>query len=106
MFQAVGNNKSKYTGTQVLNVDLYATINGISSTFDGSYTLAIMKNGVEVILPNSTVSNIPEGQGFSISLMTDANLVNGDELEVFIRSNNNPKIKPVIVSEMIFKIEE
>jgi hypothetical protein len=38
--------------------------------------------------------------------MTDANLVNGDELEVFIRSNNNPKIKPVIVSEMIFKIEE
>jgi hypothetical protein len=106
LFQAVGNNKFKYTGTQVINVDLYATVNGISSTFDGSYTLAIMKNGVEVILPNSTVSNIPEGQGFSISLTTDASLVNGDELEVFIKSNNNPKIKPVIVSEMVFKIEE
>lgn len=105
-FKAEGNNKFVYTGKQVVNVDITADVRGISSNFKGSYTLVVMKNGVEKIEPNSTVSNIPQGQGFSLSLTTQTNMTSGDFLELYIKSNNNPDLKPLIITEMIFKIEE
>ena len=105
-FKSEGNNRFVYTGKQVVNVDVTASVIGTSSNFKGTYTLCIMKNGIEKIEPMSTVNNIPQGQGFSLNLNTQVDVTNGDFLEVHVKSNNNQDLNPLIINEMIFKLEE
>jgi hypothetical protein len=76
-----------------------------SATEDmNSYSIAIMKNGKEIILPNSTVSSVPKNAGFQLNLQTQVEMIADDYIEVHIKNNNSTT--SVIVSDFQFKVSE
>lgn len=99
-----GDNKFIYLGKRNVNVSLRATVNGNASNYDGSYTVAFKRNGVQTIKPTATVKDLSQGSPFSLSLNTEMELKPNDEISLYIRSNNNEKLRPVIVNEMTIDI--
>jgi hypothetical protein len=85
---------------------VFGNVSGIASATDdaNSYSIAVMKNGTEVVLPNASVSNIGRGQGFQLSLQTQVEMVSGDYIELFLKNNNNTT--PIVVTDMLFKVSE
>lgn len=105
-FNTPAPNKFVFTGKRNTTLNVFGNVSGVaSSTDDGnSYSIAVMKNGTEVVLPNSTVSNIGRGQGFQLSLQTQVEMVSGDYIELFIKNNNNTT--PIVVTDLLFKVSE
>ena len=105
-FESIGDNKFVYRGLRSINVNLKATVVGNSSNYEGSYTIAFKKNGIKTIKPTSTVKSVPLGNPFSLNLSTLTKLDSGDEISLYIRSNKNQDLKPVIVKQMTIDIQD
>ena len=105
-FNVEGNNKFIYTGRANKNVSLRATVSGNTSNYEGSYTIAFRRNDIQTIQPTSTVRGLSKGNPFNLSLTTEMELQPNDEISLFIRSNNNPDLRPIIVNEMTIEIKE
>ena len=105
-FIASGNNRLQYTGKRLTNLEVIATISAISNHQDGSYSIAIMKNGSQLILPKATMNNIPKGRGFEIRLDSQVQMIAGDYIELFIKSNVESKSEKIIVTDMQLKVYE
>lgn len=105
-FTTPSPNKFIFTGKRSTTLNVFGSISAVaSSTEDGnSYSIAVMKNGTEVVLPNASVSNIGRGQGFQLSLQTQVEMVSGDYIELFLKNNNNTT--PIVVTDMLFKVSE
>ena len=104
--EARGNNKFIYVGKRSKNVSLRATVSGNTSNYDGSYTIAFRRNGVQTVQPTSSVRGLSQGSPFSLSVTTEMELQPNDEISLYIRSNNNQDLRPVIVNEMTIEIKE
>jgi len=105
-FTTAASNKFTFTGRRSTTLNVFATVSGkASSAEEGSgYSITLMKNGTEAVLPNSTVNNLSRNQGFQLTLQTQVELIAGDYVEIFLKSNNNTT--PVIVSDLQFKVSE
>jgi|GEM_PF-6289995 len=105
-FSTSAANKFSFTGKRLTQLNVFASVSAkASATEDGNaYAICIMKNGSEQVLPNSTVTNLAKNQGFQINLQTQVEMIQGDYIELFMKSNNNTT--PITVSDMQFKITE
>jgi hypothetical protein len=105
-FTTSAANKFNFTGKRLTSLNVFASVSAkASANEDGNaYSICIMKNGTEQILPNSTVSGLNRNQGFQLNLQTQVEMIAGDYIEVFIKSNNNTT--PITVSDLQFKVYE
>jgi len=105
-FSTSASNKFTFTGKRLTQLNVFATASGkASANEDGnSYSICIMKNGTEQVLPNSTVNSLARNQGFQLTLQTGVEMISGDYIEVFVKSNNNTT--PITITDLQFKVNE
>lgn len=103
-FDDIQPNRLIYTGRKKVVIDITASVAGISSYDDGIFSVAIMKNGEELILPKATAYNIDKGESFSLRIDSQVMMEKEDYIEVVMRTNNNYDNEPVLVKDLIFKV--
>ena len=72
---------------------------------NGDFSIAIAKNGVVIPTPNGSMAPSTNNQSFQITLATEVDLVTGDYLEVFIRTNNS-NTNTITIEEMQFRVTD
>ena len=103
-FSNIQNNRLTYIGRKDIVTDVVITLSGISSVTGGNYSIALMKNGEDLIMPKATAYNVDAGRSFNLSLDTQAPLATGDYIEVVLKVDNNPDNKPVLIKDLMMKI--
>jgi hypothetical protein len=105
-FTTGASNKFIFTGRRTTALNVFAAISAKASPSDdgNAYSIVIMKNGTEQVLPNSTVTALARNQGFQLTLQTQVEMIAGDFIEVWLKSNNNTT--PIVISDLQFKISE
>ncbi len=105
-FKVDGNNRLVFTGKRRSNVEVTGIISSISNYPNGSYSIVIMKNGKEVQLPRASVTSVAKGSGFDIRLDTQCELIAGDYIELFIKSNTAMEDENLVVTDFQIKAYE
>jgi len=105
-FTTFQSNKFVFTGKRSTTLNVFASVSARASATDeqNSYSIAIMKNGKDLILPNSTVTGLNKAQGFQLNLQTQLEMIAEDYIEVHIKSNNSTT--PIVVTDFQFKVSE
>lgn len=100
----ISSNKITYTGKRPLNARVYINVGGKTPEANSDLSVAVYKNGLIQIAPNSSISVGPKNEGFQLTLETMAEINQGDYLEVFIKNNVNST--PVVVKDLQFRVSE
>ncbi|MEO1515357.1 MAG: hypothetical protein AAFV95_10100 [Bacteroidota bacterium] len=103
-FENVHDNRLNYIGLKDIVVDVVISASGISSYNNGNFSIALMKNGDDLILPKSTAYNIDNGKSFNLNLDTQVALSTGDYIEVVLKADNNPSNNPILIKDMVMKV--
>lgn len=103
-FTNVQNNRLVYIGRKDIVSDVVISVSGISSFDGGNFSIALMKNGKDLIMPKATAYNIGKDKNFNLSLDTQAKLSTGDYIEVVLKADNNPDNRPILVKDMTLKV--
>lgn len=97
-------NKFTFTGKRLTALNVTAIVSAAAPDENGSYSIAILKNGKETIAPGSTINGVQKGRGFQLYLTTQVDMISGDYIEVVMK--NNLQTTPVIVNDLQFKVYE
>jgi hypothetical protein len=97
-------NKFTFTGKRLTALNVTAIVSATAPDENGSYSIAIMKNGKETIAPGSTITGVQKGRGFQLYLTTQVDMISGDYIEVVMK--NNLQTTPVVVNDLQFKVYE
>jgi hypothetical protein len=100
----VSSNRISYTGKRQLNARVYINVGGKTPEANSDLSVAVYKNGLIQVAPNSSISVGAKNEGFQLTLETIADLNQGDYLEVFIKNNANTT--PIIVKDLQFRVSE
>lgn len=100
----VESNKFTYTGKRLLNARVYINVGGKTPEANSDFSVAVYKNGLLQIAPNSSLSVSGKNEGFQLTLETIVNITQGDYLEVFVKNNVNTT--PLTVRDMQFRVSE
>lgn len=100
----LNNNRITYTGKRILNARIYINVGGKTPEANSDLSIAVYKNGLTQVAPNSSISVGSKNEGFQITLETIAEINQGDYLEVFIKNNVNTT--PIIVKDLQFRVSE
>lgn len=97
-------NRVTYTGKRTLNARIYVNAGGKTPEANSDLSVAVYKNGLLQIAPNSSIALGAKGEGFQLTLETVAEINQGDYLEVFIKNNINST--PILVKDLQLRISE
>ena len=100
----ISSNRITYTGKRTLNARVYINAGGKTPEANADLSVAVYKNGLIQVAPNSSISVGAKNEGFQLTLETIADLNQGDYLEVFIK--NNATTTPIIVKDLQFRVSE
>ncbi len=100
----VTSNRITYTGKRTLNARIYINVGGKTPEANSDLSVAVYKNGLIQVAPNSSISIGAKNEGFQLTLETIADINQGDYLEVFIKNNVNST--PVVVKDLQFRVSE
>jgi hypothetical protein len=100
----VTSNRVTYTGKRPLSGRVYINVGGKTPEANSDLSVAVYKNGLIQIHPNSSIAIGAKNEGFQLTLETIADIVQGDYLEVFIKNNANTT--PIIVKDLQFRVSE
>ncbi len=103
-FSNIQNNRLTYIGRKDIVTDVVVSLSGISNVNGGDFSIALMKNGEDLIMPKATAYNIDAGRSFNLNLDTQAPLSAGDYIEVVLKVDNNPENKPVLIKDLMMKV--
>ena len=98
------SNRITYTGKRILNARVYINVGGKTPELNSDLSVAVYKNGLIQVAPNSSISVGAKNEGFQLTLETIADLNQGDYLEVFIKNNVNAT--PIVVKDLQFRVSE
>jgi hypothetical protein len=101
---AIASNRITYTGKRTLNARVYINVGGKTPEANSDLSVAVYKNGLIQIAPNSSISVGLKNEGFQLTLETIAEINQGDYLEVFIKNNANTT--PIVVKDLQFRVSE
>jgi hypothetical protein len=96
------SNRFTYTGKNDIVSRIFASIAANAPSNSSGYSIAIAKNGTVITAPSGSISSLTNNQGFQISFESNINMVTGDYLEIFIKSNNTSNLT---ISDLQFRIE-
>lgn len=102
---AAADNQLTYTGKDAITGKVIVVMGAKSPTINGDFTIAIAKNGVIIPTPTGSMSPSVNNQSFQISFITEVDLVTGDYIEVFIRTNTG-NTTTITVEELQFRITD
>ncbi len=100
----VSANRMTYTGKRVLTARVYINVGGKTPEANSDLSVAVYKNGLIQIAPNSSIAVSAKNEGFQLTLETIADLNQGDYLEVFIKNNANTT--PLLIRDLQFRVSE
>jgi hypothetical protein len=100
----VTSNRLTYTGKRPLSARVYINVGGKTPEANSDLSVAVYKNGLIQVHPNSSISLATKNEGFQLTLETIADIVQGDYLEVFIK--NNVTTTPIVVKDLQFRVSE
>ena len=103
-FDDVQENRLIYIGKKRITIDVVVTVTGISSYDDADVSIALMKNGKELILPKASNYNVDYNRSFQMRLDVQVDLQPQDYIEVFLKADNNTSNKPVLVKDLVMKV--
>jgi len=103
---SIEGTKLKFIGKKEVSFDVLANVAGICGYQNGSYSIAIRKNGSELIVPKSSVGGLNKGSGFTLRLDSQVDMKEGDYLELVIKSNGNSENRPVVISDVTLKVDQ
>ena len=98
------SNRITYTGKRTLNARVYINVGGKTPEPNSDFSVAVYKNGLIQVAPNSSINIGAKNEGFQLTLETVAEINQGDYLEVFIKNNVNTT--PIIVKDLQFRVSE
>ncbi len=98
------SNRITYTGKRALNARVYINVGGKTPEANSDLSVAVYKNGLIQVAPNSSINVGAKNEGFQLTLETVAEINQGDYLEVFIKNNVNST--PIIVKDLQFRVSE
>jgi hypothetical protein len=99
------NNKLTYIGKEPLVGKILVIIGAKALSNNADFSIAIAKNGVVIPLPEASMGSTSNNQAFQITLSTEVDMVAGNYIEVFIKSNNANSIS-LIVSDLQFRVSD
>lgn len=102
----INGDKLTFTGRKPIGFDVIANVSGIAGYQNSGYSIAIIKNGNELIKPKSTVSGLNKGTGFQLRLDSQVRLEENDFIQLVIKSNMNKENKPVTITDVTLKIDQ
>lgn len=100
----ISSNRITYTGKRLLNARIYINVGGKTPEANSDLSVAVYKNGLIQVAPNSSISVGTKNEGFQLTLETIADINQGDYLEVFIKNNVNTT--PIVVKDLQFRVSE
>ena len=103
-FDDIQENRLVYIGFKKITIDVVVTVTGISSYDNADVSIALMKNGEELILPKASNYNIDFNRSFQMRLDVQVDLEQQDYIEVFLKADNNVLNKPVLVKDLVMKV--
>ncbi|MDX5346133.1 MAG: hypothetical protein LPJ89_06170 [Hymenobacteraceae bacterium] len=86
-FSAPAHNTLQYTGKYDISGKVYVGVAGASHANGADITVAIAKNGTAIPMPAASIRGLSPNQSFHMSFVAEVDLVTGDFIEVFIKSN-------------------
>ncbi|MEY4539302.1 MAG: hypothetical protein RLZZ306_1059 [Bacteroidota bacterium] len=101
---AIASNRITYTGKRPLNARIYINVGGRTPEANSDLSIAVYKNGLIQVAPNSSIAVSAKNEGFQLTLETIAEINQGDYLEVFIKNNINST--PIVVKDLQFRVSE
>ena len=103
-FDDIQENRLIYIGNKKITIDVVVTVTGISSYDDADVSIALMKNGNQLILPKASNYNVDFNRSFQMRLDVQVDLNPNDFVEVFLKADNNVQNKPVLVKDLVMKV--
>ena len=103
-FDAIQYNQLTYIGNKKITIDVVVTVTGISSYDNADLSIALMKNGSELILPKASNYNVDTQRSFQMRLDVQVDLDKDDYIEVFLKADNNTRNRPVLVKDLAMKV--
>jgi hypothetical protein len=99
------NNRITYIGKLGIEAKVLVIIGAKAPATSSDFSIAIAKNGVVIATPNGSMAASTNGQSFQITLATEIDMLPGDYIEVFIRTNNN-NASSITVEELQFSVTD
>ncbi len=103
-FNDIQNNRLIYSGKKKITADVVATVTGISGIEGGNYSIALLKNGEELILPKASTYNVSKDQAFQLRLDAQVSFNKGDYVEVGLQVPNNSLNEPILIKDLNLKL--
>lgn len=100
----VSSNRITYNGKRHLNARIYINASGRTPEANSDLSVAVYKNGLIQIAPNSSIAVTAKNEGFQLTLETIADIAQNDYLEVFIKNNVNSTA--IVVKDLQFRVSE
>tara|TARA_R110002049_G_scaffold20846_12_gene76631 strand:- start:253 stop:1671 length:1419 start_codon:yes stop_codon:yes gene_type:complete len=104
-FTTSANNRITYNGADPITSKVSIVISAEAPSNNSAFSIGLGKNSSVLVGPVSSMAAASNGQSFQIILNAEVDLVSGDYLEVFIRSNNN-NASSIVVEEMQFRVSD
>lgn len=99
------DNRLTYTGKETITAKVLIVVGAKSPVVNSDFSIALAKNGVVIPIPNGSMAAAANNQSFQVTLTTEVDMVAGDYLEAFIRTNNG-NTASLAVEELQFRVTD
>ncbi|GAA3975880.1 hypothetical protein GCM10022407_21760 [Hymenobacter antarcticus] len=104
-FTSASTNRLTYTGKEGITGRVLIIIGAKAINAGNDFSIALAKNGVVIPNPNGSMASASNNQSFQITLATEVDLVPGDYIEAFIRTNNS-SASTLVVEDLQFRVTD
>jgi hypothetical protein len=98
-------NRLTYTGKEGISAKVYIVAGAKSPATSSDFSIALAKNGTVIPIPNGSMATADNNQSFQVTLTTEVDMVAGDYVEAFIRTNN-VNATSLVVKELQFRVTD
>ncbi|WP_210519478.1 hypothetical protein [Hymenobacter terricola] len=98
-------NRLTYTGKEGITAKVLIVAGAKSPATSSDFSIAIAKNGTVIPNPNGSMAAATNNQSFQVTLTTELDMVTGDYVEAFLRTNNG-NATSLVVEELQFRVTD
>jgi hypothetical protein len=99
------SNRVTYIGKEDITSKILVIVSAKSPASSADFSIAVAKNGTVIPMPTGSIAALSNNQSFQITFATEVDIITGDYLEVFIRSNNS-NANTITIQDMQFRVTD